>query len=349
MSKNSLAKKAGIITGISYKQAKQICPELGYVKADYKKYLHETKNARDVYRKYTETVIPYGLDEAWVDLSDTGVTWDETRQIAELIRIEILYSLGLSASIGISDNYIFSKLGSDLTQPNSVTEISKDNFRNAVWSLPAKELLFVGECRYRLLMANGINTIGDIARSAPNKLGKLLGKVGYNLWQYANGDDSAFNPMQDDVKSIGNTITPPSDLHTEREASAIIYMLVNSICVRLRKHNKKAGCVSVCMKDSKFDTLIRQKSIANPTDNLNHIFNQAYGLFKKHYKWEHPLRSVGVRVDNLKHGDEQMSFVDFEDDKINADIDNRLKDLFDKYGELKMEKAATTRDFGGVI
>lgn len=345
MSKNNLAKKAGVLTGISYYQAKQICPELICIKADYQKYLKEAKFARNIYLKYTDTIIPYGMDEAWIDLTQSGVSMNEAKQIADLIRVEIMYTQGLSASVGVSNNYIFSKLGSDYRKPNATTVISQDNYKDIVWPLPASDLLFVGKERYKKLMAVGIKTIGDLAITDPKVLIKLLGKVGYDLWCFANGDDRSFSPENDEIGSIGNTITPPDDLFNDEEASAIIYLLANSICIRLKKHCLKACCISICMKDNKFNKIIRQCSTKNPTDSVNSIFNRAFELFKKNYKWNHPLRSIGLRVDNLyslKY--EQLSF--FNDDcEINIDIDSRVKDLMSKFTNLNVEKTATTKDW----
>ena len=88
MSKNALAKRAGVQTGLSYHQARQICPNLKYVKADMPKYLTETLSARQVYQKYTDKIVPYGMDESWV-VFENGVTFDEARQLADVIRIEI--------------------------------------------------------------------------------------------------------------------------------------------------------------------------------------------------------------------------------------------------------------------
>ena len=68
MAKNSLAKRAGVLTGISYRQARQICPELVYVKADLNKYLAQTKQVRAIFHRYSDVVVPYGMDEAWIDL-----------------------------------------------------------------------------------------------------------------------------------------------------------------------------------------------------------------------------------------------------------------------------------------
>ena len=256
MSKNALAKRAGVRTGLSYFQAKQICPDLKYVKADMPKYLVETKNAREVYRKYTSKIVAYGMDEAWL-VFENDVTLDEAKQLADVIRIETMYSLDLSTSVGVSFNYVFSKLGSDFNKPNGTTVITKDNYKQTVWPLPASKLLFVGEARKKVLSGAGIHTIGDIAVSQPEKLTKLLGKVGYDLWKFANGDDRHFDPAIDEIGSIGNTITPPEDLCNDEEVSAVIYLLVTAICTRLKKHGLKARCVSICMRDNEFIKTIR--------------------------------------------------------------------------------------------
>lgn len=345
MAKNSLAKRAGVITGLSYTQAKEICPELGFVKANMPRYLQEAKIARKTYLKYTDNIIPYGMDESWIDLTETGVTIDQGRQIADLIRLEIMYTQGLSASVGVSDNLIFSKLGSDFKKPNATTVITKMNYRLLVWPLPASHLLFVGEKRKNVLAKIGINTIGDIAQANPDTLRGLLGKVGYDIWCFANGDDRSFHPENDKIGSIGNTITPPEDLRSNEDASAIIYLIVHSICARLRKHQMKASCISVSMKDNQFNTLTRQCSTSYPTDNINFIFNQAFALFLRHYKWEHPLRSVCVRVNNLITWEyEQLSLFDADECKICVDIDERVKILTSRLGKMNVEKSATSKD-----
>jgi len=346
MAKNSLAKKAGVITGISYTQARSICPNLSYVVADYSKYLTETKLAREVYYKYSDSVTPYGMDESWIDLTETGATMSDAVQLADVIRIEIMYSLGLSASVGVSDNLIFSKLGSDYRKPNATTVITKENYKRIIWPLPASDLLFVGKERAKTLSSAGIRTIGDIASSQPETLTKLLGKVGLNIWQYANGDDSAFKPDADAIGSIGNTITPPKDLYNDREASAIIYLLVSSVCARLRKHFLKACTVGISIKDSQFNKIIRQCSFKNPSDNIAFIFNQAYNLLKRHWTWSNPLRSIGVRVDNLYTVNwDQLSLLENDGYVINMDIDERIKDLTRQFGKLEMEQAPTTKDW----
>ena len=342
MSKNALAKRAGVKTGLSYFQAREICPNLEYIKADMPKYLVETKNARAVYLKYTDKIVPYGMDESWMVLED-GMTMGEAAQIADVIRIEMMYSLGLSASVGVSFNYIFSKLGSDMNKPNGIKVITKDDYKQVVWPLPANELLFVGAARQKVLSGIGIRTIGDIAQEQPETLRKLLGKVGCDLWQFANGNDAHFDPAIDEIGSIGNTITPPEDLRCDEDVSAVIYLLVTAICARLQKHNLKTRCVSICMRDNQFAKTIRQCTLRQYTDNANVLFNQAYGLFKKHYGGQNPLRSIGVRVDNLDEYD-QLSLFD-DDCALSVDVNARVMALTRRFGRLNVEKTATTREW----
>lgn len=346
MAKNSLAKRAGIITGLSYHQATEICPGLGFVKANMPRYLKETKTSRQTYLKYTDTIIPYGLDEAWIDLTETGASIDEGRQIADLIRLEIMYAQGLSASVGVSDNLIFSKLGSDYRKPNATTVITKTNYRQLVWPLPASDLLFVGEKRKKVLASIGINTIGDIAQANQKVLERLLGKVGYDIWCFANGDDRNFHPENDRIQSVGNTLTPPEDLHSNEDVSAIIYLIVNSICERLHKHHLKAYCISVSLKDNQFNSMTRQCSMSYPTDSIKVIFNRAFHLFLRHYTWANPLRSVGVRVNNLVTREfEQLSLFEMDECEICVDIDGRVQKLTSRLGKLSFEKTAMTKDW----
>ena len=342
MSKNQLAEKAGVPTGVSFRQAQQICPNLQYIRADFNKYLEQTKLSRAVYQKYSDSIIPYGMDESWIDLGN--VSYKEAEQIAELIRLEIKYSLGLSASLGVSYNYIFSKLGSDYRKPNAITTVSPQNYKNIIWPLPASDLLFVGDKRMKLLQGIGIITIGDIACSKPERLIKFLGKVGYDIWRFANGDDRTFKPNNDNIGSIGNTITPPTDLHTDEDVSAILYLLAATVSTRLKNHNLKTRCISVNLRDNGFNKKTRQCSFTTPTNDANKIFNQAYALFAKHYKWERPLRSIGIRADSLEHR-EQLTLLPTEPTELSININERVKRLTDRLGPLTVEKGAGIKEF----
>jgi len=100
------------------------------------------------------------------------------------------------------------------------------------------------------------------------------------------------------------------------------------------------------MKDNQFNHLARQCSLPYPTDNVNLIYNNAYELFTKHYKWEHPLRSLGIRTDNLLSCEhEQLTFFNDDDCEINIELDNRIKSLLSRFSNIAMEKTSMSKEW----
>ncbi|OCN02836.1 hypothetical protein A7X67_02980 [Clostridium sp. W14A] len=60
---------------------------------------------RRIYREYTNLVEPFGLDEAWLDVTADSRGRDGMT-IAEEIRGRMKYELGITVSIGVSYNKI---------------------------------------------------------------------------------------------------------------------------------------------------------------------------------------------------------------------------------------------------
>lgn len=143
LAKNYLAKKFQIKTVESLWEAKRKCPELVIVPANFDRYLRFSKMAIEIYNEYTNQIEPFGLDECWLDVTNSPFGDGET--IANTIRDRIKKELGVTVSIGVSFNKIFAKLGSDLKKPDATTVIHKDNFKSEIWELNVKELLCVGK------------------------------------------------------------------------------------------------------------------------------------------------------------------------------------------------------------
>lgn len=78
-------------------------------------------------------------------------------EVAEHIRKTVREELGMTVSIGVSFNKIFAKLGSDMKKPDAITVISKEDFKEKVWTLPASDLLFVGRATEKKLISRKQN------------------------------------------------------------------------------------------------------------------------------------------------------------------------------------------------
>ena len=71
LAKNYIAKKYGIQTGEAIWQAKKKCPELICVSPHYDIYLKYSKLVKDIYADYTDKIESFGLDECWLDVTNS--------------------------------------------------------------------------------------------------------------------------------------------------------------------------------------------------------------------------------------------------------------------------------------
>ena len=93
------------------------------------------------------------------------------------------------------------------------------------------------------------------------------------------------------------------------------------------------------MKDNLFNKTSRQCTLDNATDSVNKMFNSAESLFKTHYKWGNPLRSIGIRAANLETGSQLMLCDSEENDIIDETINRYVKQITSRLGVLQVEIA----------
>jgi len=162
LAKSELAKRAGVKTGMANWEARKACKDLIVVPPQYEQYLKYSKLTQAIYQRYTDLIEPFGMDECWLDVSDSQVIRGDPMTIAEDIRSATREELGLTVSIGVSYNKIFAKLGSDMKKPDAITEITTSNFKEKVWPLPASDMIYVGPATTRKLASYGVTTIGEL-------------------------------------------------------------------------------------------------------------------------------------------------------------------------------------------
>ena len=312
LAKNYEAKKCGVQTAEALWQARQKCPDIVFVPPHYELYERYSQMVREIYYEYTDQIEPFGLDECWLDVSESLSLFGDGEQIANSIRNKIKKELGLTVSVGVSFNKVFAKLGSDMKKPDATTVISKANFKDKIWSLPAGDMLFVGKKTYSKLKRYGIYTIGDLAKTDIELLRCLLGKNGILLSNYANGKD--FSPVAcfDAVvppKSIGNSTTPPRDLVSEEDIRIILYRLCESVSSRMRKGGFVCGTVQIYVRYSDLSSCERQIRLDYPNRTAKALFDAVTYLISKHALAKAPIRSLGVRASDLVGCQcEQLSF-----------------------------------------
>lgn len=351
LAKTPEAKKYGVKTGEALWQAKAKCPGLVVLPADFPLYVRYCGYARDIYSDYTDRLEGFGLDESWLDITGCPCLRGKSAfEVAGEIRERVKKELGVTVSVGVSWNKVFAKLASDMKKPDAVTVISRENYRDEAWPLPASDLLYVGPSTTAKLAGYGITTIGGIANADPDFIGGALGKAGLLLHSFANGLDASAVGLAGDeplIKSVGNSVTPPRDLENDEDVRTVFWILCESVAERLRAHGLVCRTVEISLRDRMLRSVTRQAHISRPTNLAKELCAEAVSLFLKNRSWELPLRSVGVRALDLISADAgfQLSvFVDEERRRKLERLEISIDRLRARYGRRCVRRGITALD-----
>ncbi|MCI5499971.1 MAG: DNA polymerase IV [Clostridiales bacterium] len=343
LAKNEAAKARGVKTAETIWQAQRKCPGLILLPAHHEKYRYYSQLAGEIYRRYTDLVEPFGIDESWLDVTGTlHLFGNDPVALAHRLREDMKRELGLTISVGVSFNKIFAKLGSDYKKPDATTVIRREDVAGLVWPLPVTDLLFVGRASAKLLAAHGITTIGDLAATPRENLVHLLGKNGGQLHDYATGEEhSPVRPAGETPppKSVGNGLTFRRDLVGEEEIRAGAQMLVERVALRLRKHQMKCTTVQVALRSPEFKTVSRQKAAPAPTNVSRVILACVMELVQSAWSWSAPLRAMTITAAGLlpeEEAGEQMNLFApqaAERRERQEKLERTMDQLQDRYGK----------------
>lgn len=344
------AKRRGVKTGMAIWQARQYCPELIVVPPDMSEYMRISRLARDIYERYTDQVEPFGLDEAWLDITGSTGIFGSPMKIAEEISERVKFELGITVSIGVSDNKVTAKLGSDYKKPDAITRIERDNYADIVFPLPVEDLLYVGPATSKKLRSVGISTIGKLAEASEDFLHRRLGKMGLILSTFAKGLD--VSPVQKTnhiaaIKSVGNSATTPRDLVNDDDVHLMCILLAESVGARMRELASKCTVVEISVRDTELHSFSRQRKLQTPTCSSLEIADAALELFRANYRWELPIRSIGVRGAGLIEANECDQLSLFQDDTRRQKrelIEGAVDRIRDRYGYMSIQRAAIFAD-----
>lgn len=340
LAKNQIAKKYGIYTPETVYSALQKCPNLVLVKPHYDEYVKYSKLVNEVYRKYTDRVEKFGIDESFLDVTESTKMFGTPYEIAYKIKEEIKSKFGLTISVGVSFTKSLAKLGSDLKKPDAITILNYDNYKEKIYNLPVNMLLYVGKNTNEKLKKLGIKTIGDLANSNKYRIVKHLGKLGEQIHNYANGIDEEpvkYYYEKSERKSISKGITFETDITDKNILEKQFLKLTSSVSYSLRKLNMKASVVSIVLKDSNFISNSRQRKI-DYTDAYDIIAKNIIEIFEENFIKGTNIRYICVGVSGLKenNSEEQLDiFSIIGEDKVKKESSKKKEKVTKTMDKLK--------------
>lgn len=329
LAKSEEAKRKGVRTGDTIWQAKRKCPGLVTVSPHFPEYVACSRKVRAIYARYTDRIESYGIDECWLDLTQStrvfppydgekyvGIGGERhfsdgfLRHIGDTVRNAVKVELGLTVSVGVSFNKVFAKLGSDLKKPDGTSVISVCHYKDVIYGLPVSDLLMVGDATKKRLAALGYDTIGRLAAAPDEQIVKIFGKFGQTLLTYARGrDEDPVKHMDEEreLKSIGNSQTYGHDLTDYEQVRRMIYVLSESVAARLRESGRGlADTVHLWVRDTNLNSFQIQRKVRH-TALCGEIAACAFTLFQANYAPPFAVRSLGVTVSGFDGGNSQIT------------------------------------------
>lgn len=338
LAKSQEAKRCGVKTGEAIWQARQKCPQLITVPAHFELYLKYSRLAHSIYLDYTDRVEPFGIDECWLDVSHSRRLFGDGSQIARIIRQRIKKELGITVSVGISDNKIFAKLGSDYKKPDAQTRIDPSNYQSIAWPLPASSMIFVGPRTAKKLEKYGIQSIGDLAQANPSLIHSLLGINGDRLRLAANGlDPTPVAPydFRAPVKSIGCGTTFRYDLKNEKQVYRALLRLSQEVSRRLIQQGLSANGLVCSVRGTDLHYVDQYLPLAYPTQNSMELAQTGLQAFRRLWTWKQSIRSMTLRANRLvscKRDVQTLFFADYPAHDKKEKVEQALYGLRQRFG-----------------
>ena len=330
------ARKLGVRSAMPTRKALQICPKLIIITPDHHDYSRISNQVMNRLRQWTGLVEQISIDEAFLDLSDLP---ESGESLARRLQAEIRDEQGLPCSLGVAANKLVAKMATDFgkaghhgdTPPCAITVVPSGKEAEFMAPLPVQALWGVGPKTAIRFNQMGISQIGDLARLSEVELEKLLGKMGHELYFRSRGIDDRPVVVDYEAKSISQEITFNQDVCDQVILEKTIRQLSEKVGQHLRQAKFVGKTIRIKLRWANFDTITRQLTLQQPTDQGEVIYQTTLHLFEENWKSGKFVRLIGVGVSGLETPVHQLSLWDTEQEKGRR-LTQALDELKERYG-----------------
>ncbi len=344
------ARAFGVHSAMPLRTAARRCPSGVFLPGRPERYRALSERVMEVFAAFTPLMEPISLDEAFLDVSGSGLAFGDGETIARRIKQRVIDEIGLVVSVGVATNKLCAKVASDLRKPDALVVVPPGEEAAFLAPLPIRRLWGVGPRAQAVLSEYGVTTIGQLAALPADTMHRRFGRHGDELATRARGiDDAAVQPAHA-PKSIGHEHTFDVDSADVRRLEATLLDLAESVGNRLRRHHLAAGAVQLKLRYEGFETLTRQLSLAQPTRDATPLYHTALALLRKTLVTGRGVRLIGLTAISLSDA-QQLTLFDGPSprDRLTESIDlvrQRYGDTAITRARLLTERPARRFDFG---
>jgi DNA polymerase IV len=320
------ARKFGVKSAMPGWKAKELCPEIIFVKPRFEAYRAVSRVIRSIFESYTDNVEPLSFDEAYLDVTQNLRSIRYAQDIAVAIKEDIYTKTGLTASAGVSYCKFLAKIASDYRKPNGITIITPRKAISFIESLDIQKFHGVGKVIADKMKSMGIYTGADLKLQSQEDLTKYFGKSGSYFYNIARGIDE--RPVVNDRtrKSLAVERTFDEVLNSKEDILLQIEYIAQKLSLSISSSRFYCKTLTLKLKNKDFISKTRSVTLENEAfENYNHILHHAQQLVEANIAVCQNLRLLGLTVSNQIVQSEE--YTNFEIKETAYDLFN-LKDDF---------------------
>jgi DNA polymerase IV (archaeal DinB-like DNA polymerase) len=304
---NYEARKAGVHSGLPISRAWKLCPQAVYLRPNFPLYIRVSNEIMEIARRHADKFEQWGLDEAFLDISDRVKNYAEAEELAKRMKREIAEKEEMTCSIGVGPNKLVAKVASDFHKPDGLTLVREDEVERFLSPLPVRRLLWIGRKTEGKLKTFGINTIGELARYDPTVLTETFGVFGTQMHLMARGIDRSEVETRGEVKSVSHETTFEEDTDDAEMVLRTSDGLSEEVARDIQNQNISFKTVTIKLRYENFETHTSAKTLSFMTNRAQDIKKTARDLLQPFLNRNKKVRLIGVRVSTLMKGDKQKT------------------------------------------
>ncbi|MBT8260400.1 MAG: DNA polymerase IV [Flavobacteriaceae bacterium] len=292
------ARKFGVRSAMAGNLARKLCPNLIFVRHNFKRYKEISKKIRAIFFEYTDLVEPLSLDEAYLDVTKNKKGNPSATLIAQEIRKRVFNEVGLTASAGISINKFVAKIASDYNKPNGQKTVNPEDVLRFLEKLDIRKFHGIGKVTAERMYQKGVFTGADLKAKSLEYLDKNFGKSGRYYYYIVRGLQNSEVKPNRIRKSLAAERTFRENLSSEVFLIKKLEHIAEEVSRRL-EHSKVAGkTITLKIKYSDFTLQTRSKTLRYFVADKAVILETAKELLYQE-KLKNSVRLLGISLSNL--------------------------------------------------
>lgn len=323
------ARAFGVHSALPLAIAKQKCPQLITVDADFSLYHKKSGEFMDFLKDYSTIIEPASIDEAYLDVTQLIKNYEKPLQLAIDIQQQLKQKTGLWCSIGVGPNKFLAKMASDRRKPDGIFVLRKREVESKLWPLDIGKMHGIGRVSSQKLREINIITIGDLANAALDRLVPVLKNQAYFFQQLAWGNDESVLETDHQVKSISASNSLYEPLFEYEEISQLLRTQAADIARKLNQDQFGALQLSLTVRNDVYQQYSKSITFKSPITDAQDMYQQALLLYDQ-FEVEGGLKYCGLFVNRFESIEDEIFTLFNQQQNISSqEIIQKVNDLFD--------------------